>query len=254
MIELQGHVALVTGGSRGIGRACAIALGRAGADVIVNYRTQEAEAEATAAEIARAGARVAMIKADVSEAEDCEAMFTFIKERFGKLDILVHNAASGGFRSLIDATTAQFDAAMHTNALSLLHLMRHAEPLMKGRPQRSKVVVLSSAGTHRALPAYGLIGASKAALTAMTRQLAFELGDKGMNFNIIEAGLVNTDSTRALPGADMMFDARKAHTLVGDRLLAASDVAEAALFLCSPLADLIQGQTLVIDAGASILP
>jgi enoyl-[acyl-carrier protein] reductase III len=75
-----------------------------------------------------------------------------------------------------------------------------------------------------------------------------------MNFNIIEAGLVNTDSTRALPGADMMFDARKAHTLVGDRLLAASDVAEAALFLCSPLADLIQGQTLVIDAGASILP
>jgi enoyl-[acyl-carrier protein] reductase III len=254
MIELRERIALVTGGSRGIGRACAVALARAGADVIVNYRTQEAEAEATAAMIAEEGSRVAIVKADVGEAEDCASMCSFIAERFGRLDILIHNAASGGFRPLLDASTAQFDAAMHTNALSLLHLLRHAAPLMKERPQRSKVVVLSSAGTHRALPSYGLVGASKAALAAMARHLVLELGDAGININIIEAGLVDTDSTRNLPDAETMFDARRANTLVGDRLLAASDVADAALFLCSPLADLIQGQTLVVDAGSSILP
>lgn len=254
MIELRERLALVTGGSRGIGRACALALARAGADVIINYRSNEPEAEETAAMISELGSRVVIVKADVSEAEDCEAMCSFIAERFGKLDILIHNAASGGFRSLLDVSTTQFDAAMHTNALSLLHLVRNASPLMKVGPNRGKLVVLSSAGTHRALPSYGIVGASKAALAAMARHLILELGDLGMNINIIEAGLVDTDSTRSLPGATLMFEARKANTLVGDRLLTANDVANAALFLCSPLADLIQGQTIVVDAGASILP
>ncbi len=254
MIDLGGRVALVTGASRGIGRACANALALAGADVVVNYRTQDAEAEAAAREIAKAGSKTAIVKADVSEVEDCEAMCEFLAKRYGRLDILIHNAASGGFRPLIQTSATQFDAAMHTNALSLLHLMRYAEPLMAKGSERSKVIVLSSAGTHRALPNYGVIGASKAALVAMARHLALEIGDKGININVIEAGLVDTDSIRALPGSDVMLNKRSERTLVGKRLLTASDVASVALFLCSPLSDLVQGQTLVVDGGASILP
>lgn len=254
MIDLNGKVALVTGASRGIGRACANALACAGADVVINYRAQEAEAEAAAREAAEAGSKTTMVKADVSEVEDCEAMCRFIAERYGRLDILIHNAASGGFRPLIETSVTQFDAAMHTNALSLLHLMRYAEPLMAKGIDRSKVIVLSSAGTHRALPNYGIVGASKAALVVMARHLALELGDRGININVIEAGLVDTDSIQALPGSDVMLSKRSERTLVGTRLLTASDVASAALFLSSPLSDLVQGQTLIVDGGASIFP
>jgi enoyl-[acyl-carrier protein] reductase III len=103
-----------------------------------------------------------------------------------------------------------------------------------------------------ALPMYGLIGGSKAALTALARHWALELGDRGVNVNVVEAGLVDTDSTRRLPGSDMMFAGRTSKTMVGERQLEASDVADAVLFLSSTLSDLVQGQTLVVDGGAAI--
>ena len=175
VINLAGKVALVTGGSRGIGRACVMALIASGAEVIVNYRSDDHQAEATANELSALGKDVTLIKGDVSEDLDCKAMLDHVKARHGRLDILIHNAASGGFRNLLEANALQFDTTMHTNALSLLHLVRHAKTLMAGRPERSKVVVLSSAGTHRAIPAYGLVGASKAALAALVRHLTIEL-------------------------------------------------------------------------------
>jgi enoyl-[acyl-carrier protein] reductase III len=114
------------------------------------------------------------------------------------------------------------------------------------------VVVLSSHGTHMALPMYGLIGGSKAALTALARHWALELGDRGVNVNVVEAGLVETDSTKRLPGAAEMFAGRRHKTMMGERMLEAADVADAVLFLASPLSDLVQGQTLVVDGGAAI--
>lgn len=112
--------------------------------------------------------------------------------------------------------------------------------------------MLSSHGTHMALPMYGLIGGSKAAVTSLARHWALELGDRGVNVNIVEAGLVETDSTRRLPGANEMFAGRKFKTMTGERMLEAADVADAVMFLASPLADLVQGQTLVVDGGAAI--
>ncbi len=253
VITLAGKVALVTGGSRGIGKACVLALAASGAEVIVNYRADDDNAEATAKELSTMGKNVTLIKGDVSEDLDCKTMMEHIKVRHGHLDILVHNAASGGFRNLLDVTALHFDTAMHNNALSLLHLLRHARGLVTGRPERSKVIVLSSAGTHRAIPAYGLVGASKAALTALVRHLTIELGPQGVNLNIVEAGLVDTDSTRQLPHIEEMLAARATHTTTGKRVLEPQDVAHAVLFLASPMSDLIQGQTLVVDAGASIL-
>ena len=252
MIDLSGKVALVTGSSRGIGRACALRLAEAGADVVVNYVTSSNEAELVAEQIAAMGRNAACVRADVSHEDDVEEMLQFVSEKFGRLDILVHNAATGGFRPLSVTTQRHFDAAMHTNVMSLVHLLKAASPMLQQGSGRGKAVVLSSHGTHMALPMYGIIGGSKAALTALARHWALELGDEGVNVNVVEAGLVETDSTKRLPGADQMFAGRESKTMTGERMLEASDVADAVLFLSSPLSDLVQGQTLIVDGGAAI--
>ena len=252
MIDLSGKVALVTGSSRGIGRASAVRLAEAGADLVVNFVTAQAAAEEVAATIARLGRRCLVVRADVSEKEDVEELIAATRNEYGRLDIVVHNAATGGFRPLLSATPTNFQAAMNTNVQSFIHLMQQSAPLLGGREERGKVVVLSSHGTHMALPAYGLIGGSKAALTAICRHFALELGDQGVNFNIVEAGLVETDSTRRLPNSKEMFAGRRYKTMVGERDLEATDVADAVLFLSSRLSDLVQGQTLIVDGGSAI--
>jgi enoyl-[acyl-carrier protein] reductase III len=252
MIDLNGKVALVTGSSRGIGRACALRLAEAGADVVINFVTSGKEAEQVAEQISALGRRAACVRADVSQEEDVEEMISFVRDQFGRLDVLVHNAATGGFRPLESTTTRHFDAAMHTNVLSLVYLLKQSASMLESDQRRGKVIVLSSHGTHMALPMYGLIGSSKAALVSLARHWALELGDRGVNVNIVEAGLVETDSTRRLPGAAQMFAGREQKTMTGSRMLEATDVADAVLFLASPLSDLIQGQTLVVDGGAAI--
>lgn len=252
MIDVSGKVALVTGASRGIGKACALRLAEAGADVVVNYVAAQAAALEVAEEIQRLGRRALVVRADVSEQEDVVDMVAAIESEMGGLDFLVHNAATGGFRPLMAATPKNFEAAMNTNVCSFVYLMQAAARLLEGNHRRGKVVVLSSHGTHMAIPAYGLIGGSKAALTSIARHFALELGDRGINFNIVEAGLVDTDSTRRLPNSQEMFAGRRFKAMVGERFLEASDVADAVLFLCSPLSDLVQGQTLIVDGGAAI--
>jgi enoyl-[acyl-carrier protein] reductase III len=254
MIDLSGRVALVTGGSRGIGRACAIRLAEAGADVVVNYATSQAAATEVAEQIVALGRRALVVKADVSEEDDVRSMIDYIGESLGRLDIVVSNAASGGFRPLLAATARNFDAAMHTNVLPLIYLVQAALPMLSRGPGRGKVVAISSHGSHMALPMYGLIGGSKAALESLARHLTLEVGDRGVNVNVVKAGLVDTDSTRRIPNADEMFEAQIEHTMVGDRKLSARDVADAVVFLSSPMADMIQGATLTVDGGAAIHP
>jgi len=252
MIDLSGKAALVTGSSRGIGRACALRLAEAGADVIVNYVTSRRAAEEVAREIVSMGRRAVVVKADVSEEEDVTSMMDFVKDSFGVLDIIVSNAATGGFRPLIKTTSSQFEAAMRTNVSALIFLVRAATPLLERSAGRARVIVLSSHGAEKALPMYGLIGSTKAALESLTRHFALELGDRGINFNIIRAGLVETDSTRLLPEFDSLIEEATARALVGDRSLKAHDVADVALYLASPLSDMIQGQILVVDGGVGI--
>lgn len=250
MIDLSGKVALITGSSRGIGRACARKLAAAGAQVVINYLTSKSAAEELAQEIRESGRNVAVVKGDVSEREDVEDMIEFIQQTFGRLDILVSNAASGGFRSLMETSDRDFEAAMNTNVRPLLHLVQCSLELLADQQERTKVVALSSHGSHLAIPFYGTMGASKAALEAIIRHLALELGERNINFNVVKAGLVETDSTRLLPQAEEMF--RRRISLVGERSLVAEDVANAVLFLCSPLSDLIQGETITVDGGAGI--
>lgn len=254
MLDLSGRVALVTGSSRGIGRACALRLAEAGADLIINYVTARAAASEVAEEIAARGRRVMVVKADISEEDDVRCMVDHIGETFGQLDIVVSSAATGGFRPLLEASTRNFEAAMRTNVMALVYLVQASLPLLERGSHRGKVVAISSHGSHMALPMYGLIGGSKAALESIVRHLTLEVGDRGVNVNAVKAGLVETDSTRRIPYAEQMFAAQVEHTMVGERTLSAADVADAVLFLCSPLSDMIQGETLTVDGGAAIHP
>jgi enoyl-[acyl-carrier protein] reductase III len=252
MIDLSGKVALVTGSSRGIGRACAERLAEAGADVVINYVTSADAAREAVTAVQRFGRRAIAVKADVSEQEDVAEMLDCVQRSFGRLDILVSNAATGGFRPVMGASARNFDAAFNTNVRALMFLVQSAVPLLEQSPGRAKVVALSSHGSHMALPWYGLIGASKAALESLVRHLTLELGDRGINLNVVLAGLVETDSTRRIPNSEQIFAARRHKTMTGDRMLEAVDVANAVLYLASPLSDLVQGATLYVDGGAAI--
>jgi len=147
VIDLTGKIALVTGASRGIGRATAIRLAQAGAHVIVNYVTLQSAATEVAQEIQRLGRRAATVKADVSEEEDGRSLMEFVKTRFETLDILVSNAASSGFRPLMEASSRNFEATMNTNVRVLLFLAQQAVPLMKRSESRGKIVAISSHGS-----------------------------------------------------------------------------------------------------------
>ncbi|UUO09143.1 SDR family oxidoreductase [Blastopirellula sp. J2-11] len=252
MINLSGRIALVTGSSRGMGRASALRLAEAGCDVIVNYVTSRTAAMETAKEIRAMGRRSFVVKADVSKKDDVESMMEYIGEHIQQLDIIVSNAATGGFRPLMAANEKHFENTYHTNVLAMLFLVQAGLPLLEKSKGRAKVIGISSHGSDMALPWYGLIGSSKAALESLARHLTLEVGDKGVNVNIIKSGLVETDSTKRLPGAGEMFDHRKDKTMMGDRMLSIEDIADAVLFLASPLSDLVQGETLVVDGGAAV--
>lgn len=253
MTDLKDNTVLITGSSRGVGRACALRFAEAGANVVINYVVSRSAAEEVAEAVQALGCRAAVVRADVSYQDDIVAMLDFVRSEFGRLDVLVSNAASGGFRPLMTANAANFEAAMNLNVRACLFLVQAALPLMERPERRAKVVVLSSHGSYRALPMYGLIGSSKAALESLVRHLALELGGRGINLNIVLAGLLDTDSSRAIPGFNDLNRRWSERTLVGDRKLLPEDVADVVHFLATRNADLVQGQTLIVDGGASIL-
>lgn len=252
MIDLSGRVALVTGSSRGIGRACAMRLAQAGADIITNYVTSRSAAEAVAEQAVAMGRRAWIVKADMSEEDDIESMMDFVAQRIGQLDIVVSNAASGGFRPLLQANLKHFQATMNLNVMALIHLVRTAMPLLQRSEGRAKVIALSSHGSQIALPMYGLVGTSKAAVESLARHLALEVGHRGVNVNVVKSGLVETDSTRRFPDAERMFAQRHGKMMTGDRMLTSDDVADAVAFLASPLSDMVQGEVLTVDGGAAV--
>lgn len=252
MIDLTGQIALVTGSSRGIGRACVRRFAEAGADVVINYVSNKQAALDVAEEVRSLGRSAAVIRADVSERDDVDSMIEFIKLEFGGLNILVSNAATGGFRPLLATTDRNFEAAMNINVRPVIYLVQAALPMLELSEQRAKVIAISSHGSFMALPMYGTIGSSKAALEAVMRHFALECGGRNVNFNVVRAGLVETDSTRRLPGAEAMFAGRIHKSMTGERELTVESVADTVLFLASPLSDLVQGETLTVDGGAAI--
>ena len=250
-MELSGKKALVTGGTRGIGKAIALTLARGGADVAVNYLRQRGPAEETLRDIEANGVRGLLAKGNVADQEGIDNIFDRIREEFGGLDILVSNAASGILKSFAELTPRHFWWTMGINAGSLLPIAQRAIPLMLERGG-GHIVAVSSLGATRAIPNYTAVGASKAALESIVRHLAIEMAGKNINVNTVSAGVVDTDALKHFPNREDLLKTGLERTPAG-RLTEPEDVAAVVKFLCSDDASMIHGQTIVVDGGYSII-
>ncbi len=245
---LLGKTALVTGAARGIGRAIALKLAHAGCDVAVLYHTSQEDAEAVCAAMNALGRRALPIQTDVSDPERLAEAFAVFRQRFDHVDILVSNAAIGVLRPALQLTLKHWRRCLETNALALNLLAQQAVPLM---PQGGRIIGLSSLGASRAIPHYAFIGASKAALEAVARSLAQELGPRGIRVNTVSAGVVDTDALKIFPHREQLL-AEYARRAPAGPVLTPEDVANAVYLLCLPEAAMITGHTLVVDGGFCI--
>ena len=245
---LQDKVALVTGGARGIGRAIAEKLAQAGADVAVNYYNSHDEAEALCERLRALGRRAIAIQGSVGVPDSVDDMFTALSATFDRLDIVVSNAASGVLKPVMDMGLKHFRWCMETNALAVNLLAQRAVPMMR---DGGRIIAMSSLGAQRAMPDYGFIGASKAALEALVRALAQELGPRGIRVNTVSAGVVDTDALAHFPNRAELLDNFARRTPAGP-VLRPEDVANAVYLLCLPEAAMINGHTLVVDGGFCI--
>ncbi|MBV8079286.1 MAG: SDR family oxidoreductase [Actinobacteria bacterium] len=233
----------ITGGSRGIGRAIALRFARDGADrIAIGYLRNDAAAEATADELRALGADVTLVRGNVSADRVAEEVAAL-----GPLDVLVHNAATGVVRAALDTEDKHWDWTMTANARALLSLARAAAPQMH---PGSSIVAISSLGSHRVLENYVLIGTSKAALESLVRYLAVELAPRGIRVNAVSAGVVETGALEHFPNREEMLKTGAANP--AGKLVTPEDVAGAVAFLCSPDAEMVRGQTLVVDGGFSL--
>ena len=248
-IDLTGKKALVTGGSRGIGRAIAVRLAEAGADVAINFLRKQSAANETVKLIEATGSKALAIRANVGEPENIRAMIQEINEQFGRLDILISNAASGVLKPAMELTERHWHWTMDINAGTLLPLAQHVVPLMAGD---GHIVAVSSLGSMRAIPNYAAVGASKAALESLIRHLAAELAPQGIHVNAVSAGVIDTDALKHFPNREQLISPSLQKTPSG-RLTTPQDVADIVLFLCSPFSAQIHGQTIIVDGGYSIL-
>jgi len=245
---LKGKVALITGGSRGIGRAITLKLAAEGADVIINYFRKKSAAELTARAAGDRGVTAHIIKANVGEAEKIDSMFDEIEEKLGRLDILINNAASGVARPGLELDSRGWDWTMDINAKAFLLCAQRAVRLMKNG---GSMVSISSLGARLAWPIYTAVGVSKAALEALTRYLAIELAPRGIRVNGVAAGAVATEALK-LYTADQNLPPQSWQTTPAGRMVQPEDVADVVAFLCSDAAAMVRGQIIIIDGGISL--
>jgi enoyl-[acyl-carrier protein] reductase III len=244
-------VALITGSSRGIGRATALLFAQRGHDVVVHYRREADAAEATAKEVREAGADALVVQGDLSDGDVPERILAGTAERFGRLDVVVANAAATAFKPLLDVGAKHLDLTMRTVVQSFLLLAQGAVPLMSGRP--GAIVAVSGFDSIRVVANHGLLGAAKAALEQLVRYLAVELAPRDIAVNSVLPGMVSTDSARlwadtSHPGGWAAFAAER-HA---DTIISPEQIAEIIAFLCTPAGRCIRGHNLIVDAGITL--
>jgi enoyl-[acyl-carrier protein] reductase III len=244
-LTFEGKSVLVTGGTRGIGKGIALRFAELGARrVVISYLRNDRAAEETAGEIRAHGAEALALRGNLGDPEKARR----IVADAGPLDVIVSNAATGVIRPLEELTEKHWDWTMNANARALLTLAREAAPTM---PAGGSIVAITSPGSERVLDNYALVGTSKAALEALVRYLAVELAPRGIRVNAVSAGLVETGALEFFPNREEMLAEFRRRTPAG-RLVEPRDVAAVVCFLCSPEADMIRGQAVVVDGGQSI--
>jgi enoyl-[acyl-carrier protein] reductase III len=249
--DLSGKLALVTGGGRGIGRAIVLELARRGADVLVNYVRHPDQAEDTAVAARQLGVQAETVRGNVADEQKVNDLFELVGERFGYLDILINNSASGVNRAAMELTAHHWDWTLNVNARGAWLCAKAALPLMQKRGGGA-IVSVSSLGARRVMPDYFLVGVSKAALEAVTRYLAVELAPHGVAVNAVSGGLVETDALKAFAWGPEVIQRNLERTPAG-RMIEPADLAQVVAFLCTPAAHMIRGQTLIVDGGFSLL-
>ena len=250
--EFTGKTALITGSGRGIGRAIALHFAALGADVVVNYFRNREPAEKTAQEITKLGRRAEIVKANVGDLDDLSRLVEETDRVFGGLDFLISNAGSGYNRPIMEQRPKGWDWTMDINARALLFLSQKSVPLMEKR-KGGCIVSISSPGSFRVLPEYAVVGASKAAIEALTRYLAVELASRDIIVNAVSPGVVATEALQHFStlGDENLLDQIADETPAG-RITTPQDVAQVVAFLCSPAARMIRGQTIIVDGGFTL--
>jgi enoyl-[acyl-carrier protein] reductase III len=244
-VSFDGRAVLVTGGTRGIGKAIALRFAALGAKTIaLGYLRNDSAAEAAADELRAAGAEPVLVRGNIAS----DRVVTEFASH-GPYDAVVHNAATGVIRSALETEDKHWDWTLNANARALLALARACAPDMK---PGSSFVGVSSLGSTRVLENYVLVGTSKAALESVVRYLAVELAPRGIRVNAVSAGVVETEALDYFPNREQMLKAATARTPAG-RMVEPEDVADAVAFLCSADADMVRGQTLIVDGGYSLL-
>lgn len=244
-------VALVTGSSRGIGKATALRLAKEGYDIVVNYARSKKAALETAEEIEALGRKALIVKANVGDLEKVKRMFQEIDDVYGRLDVFVSNAASGVQRPVMELEESHWDWTMNINSKAFLFCAQEAARLME-RNGGGKIVSVSSLGAIRYLENYTAVGVSKAALEALTRYLAVELAPKNIVVNAVSGGAVDTEALKSFPNREELLAEAKAKTPAG-KMVEIDDMVNTIMFLISEEASMIRGQTIIVDGGISLL-
>jgi enoyl-[acyl-carrier protein] reductase III len=241
----EDRAVLVTGGTRGIGKAIALRLASLGAKrVALGYLRNDVAAEKAAEEVRKAGAEPVLVRGNVAS-DRVVAEFA----SHGPFWAVVHNAATGVIRGALETEEKHWDWTLGANARALLSLARACAPDMQ---PGSSIIGISSLGSTRVLENYVLVGTSKAALESVVRYLAVELAPRGIRVNAVSAGVVETEALDHFPNRDQMLHAARDRTPAG-RMVEPDDVAGAVAYLCSADAEMVRGQTLIVDGGYSLL-
>ena len=253
--ETVRRVALVTGSSRGMGRATALLLARRGYDVAVHYRREEEAARAVAKEIESLGREAIIVAGDLSDPETPSRLVGAVGDRFGALDVLVANAASTVFRPLMEVEARHIDLTFRTVVGSFVLLTQAAVPLMSGRD--GTIVAVSGIDSLRVMENHGVLGPAKAALETLVRYLTHELAPHDIAAVAVLPGFVDTDSARlwadrSLPGGAEEMDRDVPPRTPAGRLAEPGEMAEIIAFLCTPAGRWLRGQELVADGGVTL--
>ena len=250
MKRFQNKTVLITGASRGIGRAIAEQFCGEGADIVLNYLRNEEAAKETEKILTAQGSQVLCVQANVGNPKEAAELVEAAGKKFGKIDILVHNAALGAFKPVTQLRVNQWDLSLDVNAKAFLVLTQAALPWME--KEGGSILALSSLGSKRFIPNYGAIGISKAALESLVRYLAVELAPKKIRVNAVSGGLVGTDAIEAFPHKEIFKKEVVLRTPAG-RIGTPADLARVIVFLASEEANWIYGQTIVADGGLSLI-
>jgi enoyl-[acyl-carrier protein] reductase III len=246
--DMAGKVVLVTGGTRGLGRSVSLCLARAGATVHAGYFGNEAAAAQFRDEAESSGLACFPVKANLMTSQGVQALCSHVSGHSGRLDCLVHCAATGVHKPLVDLTQRHLATVWQVNVGAFFDLACQLLPLM---PEGGRIVAVSSEGARRAIDQYGAVGSSKGALEALCRQMAVEWAPRGVNVNMVVPGLLATDTLAALPdAANRVRNEEQSSPL--RRLVTLEEVAWAVQFLCSRAAAALVGQAIVVDGGKSV--